>query len=87
MNEINKINETAAKKTEGSGEGDGKKDKKAKLSKKGTKSLAEENGNGVAGYLKDISKINQDIENIKSRGIKNVSLIRGNLLLSNEHPK
>lgn len=51
-----------SKKTEESSQ-----NKKASKSKKSTKGKLDEAGN-VAGYLKDISKINQDIENIKSRG-------------------
>lgn len=48
--------------TESSGE-NAKKDKKIKSKK--SKLSPEDTG---GGYMKDISKINQDIENIKSRG-------------------
>lgn len=86
-NEITKNGDTSAKKTEGSGELDGKKDKKSKVSKKGTKPVTEENGIGVAGYMKDISKINQDIENIKSRSGKNAVVTKGSIKPGNELPK
>jgi len=67
MNDQQSKGDTEQKKTEGSGE-----EKKATKSRKSNKNKAttEESGN-VAGYLKDISKINQDIENIKSRGTVN----------------
>ena len=75
--------DTSQKQTEGSGDGE-KKDKKSK-SKLASKPNNEES-NGVAGYMKDNSKINQDIENIKSRG-KNAKTTKSNLLSINDDNK
>lgn len=68
MNDQQSKGDTEQSKPSGSGE-----DKKVTKSKKSNKNktATEETGNFAAGYLKDISKINQDIENIKSRGSVN----------------